>query len=305
MTSLANIDVIRGKPTQKPLLMRAMIQSRGHKWEDVENNDTRAVVRGCRKGESEWTEVTFTADQAKRAGIDLGKYPADKLYARATSRLARRKFADVIMGMPYSAEELEDGEVPGDGEIPAAAQNGNGHKPPETSPRTARRKTAAAGDDTHSRPRSADAPASAQDGTAGDSTAREPAPRAAGAAPSRGAQPLPPLPGEDEPDSPAAPEPAVDLEPGEAAEYGTERHRKVVGIVWAHLQRLGYPSEKNESDEEKAERLADTAKLAGVSEIGSTNDLDLGELSMVADTLAKCKNRKALDALLKAGEVDD
>jgi hypothetical protein len=112
---------------------------------------------------------------------------------------------------------------------------------------------------------------------------------------------LPPLPGEDEPDGP---EHAADLEPGEAAEFGTERHRKVVGIVWAHLQRLGYPNEGKETDEDKAKRLADVARLASVSEIGSTNDLDLGELSTVADTLARCKNRAALDALLKAGEVD-
>jgi hypothetical protein len=298
MTSLANIDVIRGKPTQKALLMRAMILSRGHRWADVDVTDTRAVVRGCRKGESEWTEVMFTADQAKRAGIDLGRYPADKLYARATSRLARRKFADVIMGMPYSAEELEDGEVQDDVPAPAAGQNGNGHKPPEASPRTARRKTAAAGDDTQGQ-RPAGTQATRPKGD-GDSTAQDATPGAAGAAPSRGAQPLPPLPGEED-ETPAA----ADLEPGEAAEYGTERHRKVVGIVWAHLQRLGYPGDKDENDEEKAKRLADTAKLAGVSEIGSTNDLDLGELSMVADTLAKCKNRDKLDALLKAGEVDD
>jgi len=147
MTSLANIDVIRGKPTQKALLMRAMILSRGHKWQDGDVTDTRAVVRGCRKGESEWTEVTFTADQAKRAGIDLGKYPADKLYARATSRLARRKFADVIMGMPYSAEELEDGEVQGD--VPALPAAQNGHEPPKPAARSARRKTAAAGAAAH------------------------------------------------------------------------------------------------------------------------------------------------------------
>lgn len=108
MTSLANIDVIRGKPTQKPLLMRAMILSRGHKWEDVDVTDTRAVVRGCRKGESTWTTVTFTDVQARKAGLDLGKYPADKLYARASSRLAKHRFADVIMGMP-SSDDVEDG----------------------------------------------------------------------------------------------------------------------------------------------------------------------------------------------------
>ena len=112
MTSLANIDVIKGKPTQKPLLMRAMIQSRGHKWVDVDVSDVRVVVRGCRKGETEWTEVAFTADQARKGGIDLGKYPADKLYARASSRLAKRKFADVIMGMAYSSDEAEDDDGP-------------------------------------------------------------------------------------------------------------------------------------------------------------------------------------------------
>jgi hypothetical protein len=298
LTSLANIHVIKGKPALSAVLMRALIQAQGHQWQDGDVTDTRAVVRARRRGESEWTEVSFTADQAKRAHIDLGGYPQDKLYARATSRLARRKFADVIAGMPYSAEELEDGEVPGDGEMPAAAQNGNGQEPKPAAGK-ARRKTAAAGDSTRNQ-RQALRP---QGGA--DEHGTDPAPAAAGAAPSPGAQPLPPLPGEDEQDGLAAPEPAADLEPGEAAEYDTERHRKVAGIVWQHLQRLGYPAKGKETDEEKRHRLADVAKLAGVSEIGSTNDLDLGELSAVADTLARCKNRKALDALLKAGEVGD
>jgi hypothetical protein len=166
-------------------------------------------------------------------------------------------------------------------------------------------KTAAAGDDTRSQPR-AGAQAPRPDG-AGGSTAQDATPRAAGAAPDRGAQPLPPLPGEDD-EAPAAavpdetpasgPAAAAGPEPGEAAGYGTERHQKLIGIVWAHLKRLGYPDGKNETDGEKADRLADVAKLAGVSEIGSTGDLDLGELSLAADTLAKCKNRARLNAIL-------
>ena len=309
MTSLANIDVIRGKPTQKALLMRAMILARGHKWQDVDVTDTRAVVRGCRKGESEWTEVTFTDANAKRAGIDLGKYPADKLYARATSRLARRKFADVIMGMPYSAEEMEDGEAD-EGTVterPAIVNGTARQEPPKASPRTARRKTAAAGDGTRSQRAGDQAPRPA------DEHGQNPDSAAAGAAPSRVPQPLPPLPGEDEPPDPTAPgatrttrqeppAPAADPEPGEAAEYGTERHRKLVGIVRAHFKRLGYT-------DDDTQRLEHTARLAGVAEIGSTNDLDLGELSQVADTLARCKNVDALKALLdaarKAGGGDE
>lgn len=187
MTSLANIDVIRGKPTQKPLLMRAMILSRGHKWEDVENNDTRAVVRGCRKGESTWTTVTFTADQAKRAQLDLGKWPADKLYARASSRLAKHRFADVIMGMA-SADDVEDGvdvEIAiGTGEV------ADGTQAPAieaAKPRTAQRKPRDTGRPTAAAPAgpSAQAPQSL--------LTQGPAP--AQTAPSGD---LPPLPGEEE-----------------------------------------------------------------------------------------------------------
>jgi len=176
MTSLANIDVIRGKPSQKPLLMRAMIQAQGHKWEDVDVSDSRAVVRGCRKGESAWTTVSFTADQAKRAGLDLGKYPADKLYARATSRLARHKFADVIMGMPYSSDDLEDGL---DAEVGNVAS-----EQPEASatdkPRTAQRRTKTAPPANAASTHAAATPAAGEQRT-----------DAGGA--------LPPLPGEDEP----------------------------------------------------------------------------------------------------------
>jgi phage recombination protein Bet len=198
---------------------------------------------------------------------------------------------------------------------------------PRPAARTTRRKTAAAGDDTRSRSRSAEAPASAQDGETGDSTAQEPAPRAAGAAPSRGAQPLPPLPGEDDDQAGQGTDksgtaqsatgalsgsesakahgapPAASLEPGEAAEYGTERHAKLIGVVRKNLVRFGYPIAKDETDEQRAARLDVTAKLAGVAEIGSSGDLDVGELSAVADTLARCKNREALDALLQAGEA--
>jgi hypothetical protein len=177
MTSLANIDVIRGKPTQKPLLMRAMILSSGHKWEDVENTDTRAVVRGRRKDESNWTTVTFTADQAKKAGLNLGNWPADKLYARASSRLAKHRFADVIMGIPYTPEDVEDGldvevTVTTDDDAPAI----------EAKPRTAQRKA-----------RTSPPPAQAA------------TPSAVSAPPSGAGGDLPPLPGEEDAPGPETP----------------------------------------------------------------------------------------------------
>lgn len=108
MTALAHIHIVKGKPGQSAQLMRSLIFSAGHQLRYVETTDTRCVVEGRRRGEEEWERVSFTADQAKRARIDLGAYPEDKLVARATSRLARRKFADVLGGLAYLPEELED-----------------------------------------------------------------------------------------------------------------------------------------------------------------------------------------------------
>lgn len=260
MTSLANIDVIRGKPTQKPLLMRAMILERGHKWVDVDVTDTRAVVRGCRRGESEWTEVTFTADQAKKAGLNLGNYPADKLYARASSRLAKRKFADVIMGIPYTPDDIEDGVD--DSEIgtvtesaPAAAE--------QPKPRTAQRAK---------RPQSSP-PAQA---------ANPPSPAAVPASPSRDAGgDLPPLPGEDEPKaidlhpeiSPATPPPSV---PGEF-ERVTPKQLTAIWTVLSEVFLFG----KDERDE--ARKVC--AHIVN-RDLASSRDLTKQEAATVLDTLA-------------------
>jgi hypothetical protein len=289
MTSLANIDVIKGKPTQKALLMRALIQSRGHKWEDVEVTDTRAVIRACRKGESTWAEVMFTADQAKKAGIDLGKYPADKLYARATSRLARRKFADVIMGMPYSAEELEDGEAD-EGTVAETAAPSNDHAPAEK-PRTAQRRQR---------------PTAAKPANGSASTASPAAPQAA---PSEG---LPPLPGEDEPGptqpgsssagqghpqpgtSPPSASSRSSSGPGEPLATGGQ-----VGIIQSHFKRLGFEGH------DRDERLVITAQIAGLPEghdLGSTKELTQEQASAVADTLSRCKDRVRLMALVTKQE---
>lgn len=187
---------------------------------------------------------------------------------------------------------------------------------PKPAARTARRRTAAAGDDTRSQPRAGSPAGAASSGPAGESTTRDASPRAAGAAPSRGAQPLPPLPGED--DGPG-PEHAGDgtipaaaargmgtpaSEPGEPSEYGSDRHRKLVGAVQGQLKRLGYTI----SDDDREERIALIARLAQVAydpdKYVSTNDFEEDDLSVTADTLARCKNRDALDALLNAGEVD-
>jgi hypothetical protein len=106
LQSLRQIHIIKGKPGLSAELMRALVLRSGHSIEVIDSTDTRAVVRGRRR-DGDWQEARFTADEAKRAQINLGGYPADKLVARASTRLCRRMFPDVIGGLP-AVDELED-----------------------------------------------------------------------------------------------------------------------------------------------------------------------------------------------------
>lgn len=253
MTSLANIHVIKGKPALSAALMRALILAQGHQIETVHVTDTRVVVRGRRRGEAEWEEASFDADQAKRAGIQLGGYPQDKLYARATSRLARRKFADVIAGMPYSAEELDDG-APDDvmlADDQGYAADRRAAREADK-PRTAQRKQR-----TQTSPSAADAvpPSAAAPPTS-------PAQAAAGGD-------LPPLPGE-EPDT-------ADYDtPGTV----TEGPRGQLTAIWAILSTVYHfgPDEKDAARGVCAQIL--NIKLA------SSKELSFNQAKTVLDTLA-------------------
>ena len=289
MMSLRHVQVVEGTPSLSAEYKRARVLAAGHEFNILEWTNFRCRVKGRRRGSGEPPlEITYSMDDADRAGLrrprsGWEKRPRRMLFARAGTDLCDALFADVTNGLPTTELLTEPaGDDDGFGGYDEAA----GQAAAKPAARTARRKTAAAGDDTRKE-------------AAPDRTARDASPRAAGAAPDRGAQPLPPLPGED--DDPASdPGHAAALDPGEAAEYGTERHRNLIGIIWQHLARLGYPADKDEDDEQRVRRLADVATLAGVAEIGSTSDLDTGELSAAADTLARCRNREALDVLLSA-----
>ncbi len=266
MTSLANIHVIKGKPALSAVLMRALVQAQGHQWQDGDVTDTRAVVRGRRKGESEWTEVSFTADQAKRAGIELGTYPQDKLYARATSRLARRKFADVIAGMPYSAEELEDGA----GDVILAGESY--HPLTEAAAEQPKQRTA----------QRRQKPAKPEP---------DPASPAATASitPADAYTDLPPLPGEDEPEH--EPDGAGYDTPGTV----TKPQLTKIAVVFGEL---GF------ARDERDQRLTIAGQIIR-RRIGTSNELSRNEASTLIDTLERCGTRENLIALLTEGEAPD
>lgn len=114
LQSLAKIHVIEGKPAISAELMRALVLRAGHELWIEESTATKCTVVGRRHGSEQLSRITWTMDDATRAGLNgrqnWRKYPKQMLVARATSELARLTFPDVLAGVSYSVEELTDGE---------------------------------------------------------------------------------------------------------------------------------------------------------------------------------------------------
>lgn len=109
-TSLSYIQVINGKAGLSAEAMVALCRKAGH---SISGNATatEAHVVGKRADTGDEMEVTWTKAMADRAGLTSDtwrKYPEAMLWARAVSQLCRSLFADVIMGLSYTPEELND-----------------------------------------------------------------------------------------------------------------------------------------------------------------------------------------------------
>jgi len=121
MQALAKIAVIEGKPSLSAEAQRALILAAGHDLWVVESSNTKVTVAGRRSNSDHVSTITWTLDDAKRAGLagrqNWRTYPRQMLMARATAELARLIFADAVGGL-LATEELEEGEVDMDtGEI--------------------------------------------------------------------------------------------------------------------------------------------------------------------------------------------
>jgi hypothetical protein len=180
MAALRSVAMIKGTPTFKAEALRGLVISKGHELWLEDSTTTRAIAAGRRHGSERIGRVTWTMDDAKRAGIggqqNYQRYPREMLVARATAALARQMFADVVMGL-VAAEELDDFIYSPNGAI--AEQPPPADAPPPESKTSARRR----------RP-TAQAPA--------ETTPRSPA----------GAAPVEPTPPPDpQPEPPVPPEP--------------------------------------------------------------------------------------------------
>lgn len=101
---------INGKIEISARLMNGLIRRAGHSIKIVISNDTHCTLLGTRS-DGDSFETSFDMEDAIKAGLAGGnvwkKYPADMLYNRCMSRLARRLFSDVI-GNAYVENEIRE-----------------------------------------------------------------------------------------------------------------------------------------------------------------------------------------------------
>lgn len=112
LVSFSYISVVGGKPTCAAELMLAEIRRVYPKAvvKIVTSTDTECKILAKRPEDEDFTEIKWTIEDARKAGL-LGKdnwknYPADMLFARCVTRMKRRMFPEVLMGVDYVPEEL-------------------------------------------------------------------------------------------------------------------------------------------------------------------------------------------------------
>jgi len=111
MQSLRMLSVIKGKVTLSADATVALVRKSGEcvEWRCIETTPTRATYTTKRKGDTEPTVLTWTIEQAQRAGLTGGQgwrsYPEAMLRARCASALARIVYPDLVAGI-YDPDEL-------------------------------------------------------------------------------------------------------------------------------------------------------------------------------------------------------
>jgi hypothetical protein len=142
MQSLAKVDVVKGRPAPRAELGRALALAAGHEIWVEETTNTRVVIKGHRRGSSHVFTVTWTMDDARKAGIAANpayaKYPRQMLLARASAELVRQMAPDVTGGIVMFAEEAADADTP---DTPATIPTQPSVGPPGTQKRARRTKT--------------------------------------------------------------------------------------------------------------------------------------------------------------------
>lgn len=108
--ALQQVFVVHGQPAIYARTMVALLKAKGYRFETLESTDESVTVRGTSpRGEVETS--TWTIQRAHKAGYTSNKkYQSDPqamLYAKSASEVSRKLAPDVLLGIRYTAEDLE------------------------------------------------------------------------------------------------------------------------------------------------------------------------------------------------------
>lgn len=117
MQSIRALVLIKGKPTLSADAMGALVKSRRDvcTWlRLVESSATIATYETLRNGDPGPTRLSFTIEQAAKAGLNgdnWKRFPDAMLRARALSALCRAVYPDLLLGV-YDPDELDAAPAP-------------------------------------------------------------------------------------------------------------------------------------------------------------------------------------------------
>lgn len=115
--ALRGLHLIEGKAAISADLMVALARRSGQceRFDLLETSDTKATYETHRRGAPSPIRMTWTMDQAAKAGLSSKpiwkQYPAAMLRARCASALVRAVYPDCLFGC-YDPDELASGGVP-------------------------------------------------------------------------------------------------------------------------------------------------------------------------------------------------
>jgi len=116
MQALSSIYLVEGKSTMSGEQMRALIMERcaGAKIEFKRMDNKGCELIASRPGQKA-ASFSFIEEDAKAAGLlnkaNWLKHPTDMFLARATARMARSMFPDIIRGASYVPDEVDTIDV--------------------------------------------------------------------------------------------------------------------------------------------------------------------------------------------------
>lgn len=302
MMALSSLHSIKGRVGLSAEAMRALVMQAGHEIVTTTSTSQQCTMKGRRAGSTEWTEVTWTAGdarQAKLGGENWAKYPRQMLQARTSAELCRLAFPDVIRGLASLEEITEYDVLPGDTAPPGEAGDAVKPTPVKRAPR--KRAAAPKADPAAPPPLPGDEQTPGSEQTAEAPPLPEPEPTSPSAASADDSDGVAP-PEADDVDAPAKDEgPGEEPAEGEADIEDADVVEEIFdtapinqgqrSLLMVHFNRLGIT--------DRDERLHMSSRII-FRDIESANDLTFKEATALLHVLESVRDAAALADLVEA-----